>query len=294
MGDPRHRGDGGRRARRDDGSGRLGIHCRARRRRGHRPRPLPRAPGRRDRRAPAAIPTGAARWASAGRPRRCASTSLRCWTPPSASTSVLSRTRAHDRAGFFHRLRVAPGVARRAAHEPPADHDPGGAARPPRPLRRERRAHRPAPSAARHGPEPPLGRAQALRRGAPRRGDHGREGTHPRSLGPEVPVRQPDQLPLHRSPDPSGGPRLRWAEDSLALRPDGLRARRAGGRGPHRLRRRRRLRRTGRAGRAPPTLRGRCRRGCRVPLPDRLCDHDRALRTPAPAEPGDAPRPERR
>ncbi len=41
MGDSRHRGDGGRRARRDDGSGRLGIHCRARRRRGHRPRPLP-------------------------------------------------------------------------------------------------------------------------------------------------------------------------------------------------------------------------------------------------------------
>ena len=144
------------------------------------------------------------------------------------------------------------------------------------------------------GPEPRLGRTQALRRRAAGRVDHRREGAHSRPLGSEVPARQPDQLPLHRSPDPPGGPRPRRAEDPLALRPHGVRARRAGGRRPHRLRRRRRLRRAGRPGRAPPTLRGSRRRGGRVPLPGRLRDHHRPLRAPASAEPGHAPRSQRR
>jgi hypothetical protein len=55
-------------------------------------------------------------------------------------------------------------VARRAAHEPAANHDPRSAARAPRPLRRVGRAPRPASLAARGGLQPRLGCAPALRR----------------------------------------------------------------------------------------------------------------------------------
>ena len=98
VGDPRHRGNGCGRARRDDGGRRLRIGRGARRRSGPAVRPVRRSawPPRSASSWPTLI--AAARWGSAGRPRQGASTSPPSSTPPSMSTSARSRRRGHDRA----------------------------------------------------------------------------------------------------------------------------------------------------------------------------------------------------